>query len=184
MLKLLKKALQVGEATVEYPFKPVEVAPGFRGKPEYNFDRCIACGACATACPPNAITMEYDLKQGTKTWNIFYGRCIFCGRCEEVCPTGAIALTTEFELAVASKEDLYYRAEVQLRKCSCCGEYFAPSRELEYVMSTLEQSGLPEGDRQGWRQLLGKCPQCRRRQAAVSVAEATGSRDRVQGGGQ
>lgn len=36
MFKLLKKALQVGEATVEYPFKPLKVSPGFRGKPVYK----------------------------------------------------------------------------------------------------------------------------------------------------
>ena len=36
MLKLIREVLKVGQATVPYPFVPVEVAPGFRGKPEYN----------------------------------------------------------------------------------------------------------------------------------------------------
>ena len=64
MLKLIKEVLRVGNATVPYPFVPVEVAPGFRGKPEYDPDQCIACAACVIACPPNALNMETDLEVG------------------------------------------------------------------------------------------------------------------------
>lgn len=182
MLKLLKKALQVGEATVKYPFQPLEVAPGFRGKPTYDFSRCIACGACATACPPNAITIEYDLERGIETWKINYGRCIFCGRCEEVCPTGAIALSAEFELAAVQKEDLYCRAEIQLRQCISCGNYFAPCRELDYIRTSLKQAGLSgREDKDGWEQLLKLCPECRRRQAVENAAGPHGRASRALG---
>lgn len=34
MLKLLKTIMRAGTATVKYPFAPLEVSPGFRGKPD------------------------------------------------------------------------------------------------------------------------------------------------------
>lgn len=163
VLKLIKEVLRVGQATLPYPFEPVEVAPGFRGKPEYDPEQCIACAACTIACPPNALSMETDLIQGTRTWSIFYGRCIFCARCEEVCPTGAIHLGPDFELASFSREDLTVRAEFRLAACKQCGAYFASAKALEHVLALLEQAGLPQKDADDRRALLRLCPECRRK---------------------
>ncbi|SPW59864.1 hydrogenase-4 component H [Escherichia coli] len=44
MLKLLKTIMRAGTATVKYPFAPLEVSPGFRGKPDLMPSQCIACG--------------------------------------------------------------------------------------------------------------------------------------------
>jgi hydrogenase-4 component H len=161
--KLLQEVLKVREATVLYPFVPAEVSPGFRGKPEHDPELCIACAACAVACPSNALTMLTDVDQGLITWSIFYGRCIYCGRCEEVCPTGAIHLSPEFELAVMNKADLFERADYQLAACGQCGVFFAPARELEYVLALLEQAGLSGAALAERRALLGVCPTCRRK---------------------
>ncbi len=163
VLKLIRDVIRVGEATVPYPFVPVEVAPGFRGKPEYNPEQCVACAACTIACPSNALSMETDAGEGTRTWQIFYGRCIFCARCEEVCPTGAIQLGQDFELAVMNRADLITRADFRLAACRACGDFFAPQKELEYVLSLLEQAGLlAEPDGANRRALLELCPACRR----------------------
>lgn len=83
MLKLLKTIMRAGTATVKYPFAPLEVSPGFRGKPDLMPSQCIACGACACACPANALTIQTDYQQNTRTWQLYLGRCIYCGRCEE-----------------------------------------------------------------------------------------------------
>lgn len=80
MLKLLKTAFKHRDATVAYPAKPMQVDPNFRGKPEYNPEQCIACGACTAACPANALTMETNAREGTRTWSLHLGRCIFCAR--------------------------------------------------------------------------------------------------------
>jgi hydrogenase-4 component H len=163
VLKLIKEVLKVGQATVAYPFAPVELQPGFRGKPEYNPEQCIACAACTIACPPNALNMETDLEQGTRTWSIFYGRCIFCGRCEEVCPTEAIKLIPDFELASFSRTDLTIEAEFRLAACRVCGAYFASAKELDHVLALLNQAGLPSEEAADRRALLHACPECRRK---------------------
>ena len=163
MLKLFREVLKVGQATVPYPFVPVEVAPGFRGKPEYNPEQCIACAACTIACPPNALKMETDLELGRRTWSIFYGRCIFCARCEEVCPTGAIKLGHDYELASFSRDDLVVQADFRLAACNVCGAFFASAKELDHVMALLDQAGLPAEQASDRKALLGACPECRRK---------------------
>ena len=47
-------------------------------------DACIACGACAGACPVEAIAM------GDEHYEINADTCIDCGACEDTCPMGAI----------------------------------------------------------------------------------------------
>ena len=163
MLKLIREVLKVGEATLPYPFGPLEQMPGFRGKPHHDPERCMACGACALACPPNALSMATDLDQGLQTWKLFMGRCIYCGRCEEVCPTGAITLSPDFELSVMNKQDLYEQADYNLAACHHCGKYFAPVKEVEYASVLLQQSELPDIVKTNARALLNFCPECKRK---------------------
>lgn len=169
MLKLIKEVLRVGEATLAYPFEPVEVMPGFRGKPQHDPIKCIACAACAIACPPNALSITTDLDQGLRTWSLFVGRCIYCGRCEEVCPTGAITLSPDFELAVMDKHDLYEQADYTLAACHICGVYFAPVKEIEYVSALLQQSALSDEASANARALLEICPECKRKNDVVKM---------------
>ncbi len=48
-------------------------------------DECIACGACAGACPVGAIT------EGDGKYEINAEACIECGACADTCPVGAPA---------------------------------------------------------------------------------------------
>jgi hydrogenase-4 component H len=163
VLKLIKEVLRVGEATLPYPFEPVELMPGFRGKPHHDPELCIACAACAIACPSNALSVATDLDQGLQIWSLFMGRCIYCARCEEVCPTGAIKLSPDFELAVMNKDDLYERADYQLAACRVCGRSFAPAKEVEYMFACLQQSGVSAETLEAGRVLLEVCPECKRK---------------------
>lgn len=163
MLKLIREVLRVGQATLLYPLAPIPVAPGFRGKPQHDWQRCIACGACAVACPSNALSLATHFDRGVLTWQLFVGRCIYCGRCEEVCPTHAIALSPDFELAVMNKADLYERADYPLAACTGCGTYFAPAAEVAYAAALLEQHGLAGEQLAQARTWLSLCPECKRK---------------------
>jgi Fe-S-cluster-containing hydrogenase component 2 len=52
-----------------------------------NEDACVLCGACAAACPTEAISL------GDTAAEIHIDRCCGCGTCVDVCPRGAIELT-------------------------------------------------------------------------------------------
>ena len=46
-------------------------------------DDCIACGACASECPVNAIS------EGDSKYEINADECISCGACAGACPVDA-----------------------------------------------------------------------------------------------
>jgi len=47
-------------------------------------DKCIACGACLSECPVEAIS------EGDPIYTIDADKCIDCGACASVCPNEAI----------------------------------------------------------------------------------------------
>lgn len=46
-------------------------------------DACVSCGACAEACPVNAIS------EGEDKYVIDADACLSCGACAGACPVGA-----------------------------------------------------------------------------------------------
>lgn len=46
-------------------------------------DACIMCGACADACPSEAIS------EGEAQYVIDADKCVSCGQCAENCPVSA-----------------------------------------------------------------------------------------------
>ena len=46
-------------------------------------DDCVSCGACAEACPVEAIA------EGDGKYEIDADKCISCGSCADACPVGA-----------------------------------------------------------------------------------------------
>ena len=100
--------------TVEYPEEKIELGPEFRGRPvlvaENGTERCVACGLCARACPPLAISMQAAETEDQKEryperFEIDMLRCIYCGYCEEVCPEEAIVMSPEYDMNFRARED-------------------------------------------------------------------------------
>jgi len=158
-LRILLQNIKRGVVTEKYPLEPIRVPESFRGKPFIDVDKCVGCGACVNACPPNALTLEEDLKEGIRYIKLFVGRCIYCGRCEEVCPFDAIHLTKEFELATTSKDDLYQIVGLRMYKCPICGKPYTTIRLVKKVIDKLP----PEE-----RSLVLICPDCREKITAAN----------------
>lgn len=139
MLKILKTAFKHPESVGDHAATAAanHARFGVRGRPVHNVTRCLACGACAVACPCDAIRMETDTRACTLTWSLDLARCIFCGRCEEMCPFDAIRLGDANDLAACSRDDLVDRAVFTVSRCRICGRPFAPAREIDYARNLL-----------------------------------------------
>lgn len=166
-LKLIVEALKVGVVTRKYPYERPEVPEGYRGKPEFNVNKCVGCTACGNVCTPNAITFVDDLARGVRRLEFYLGRCIFCGRCAEVCPASAITITKDFEVASLSDEDLKLVVEIKLAKCKYCGKHFTPLRHLNIVSSMLESVDAD---------IANLCPECRKSLEVSTLAKVGGIR--------
>ena len=78
---------------------PIETPEGFRGKIQYDKEKCIGCKLCIKVCPCGAI--EYKEKE--KKIKIYLSRCCFCSQCNDVCPVKCLSMSNEFLLADTDK---------------------------------------------------------------------------------
>ena len=107
--------------TLRYPEEKWEPPAIFRGRPvlveDHNRERCVACGLCARACPPLAISMQAneDAEDPKERYPDFFEinmlRCIYCGYCEEVCPEEAIVMSKDYDIVFESREEAIYDKE-------------------------------------------------------------------------
>jgi len=128
-------------------------------KPSFRLEegnrKCILCALCTRVCQEVVGVSAISLvnrgvdRQMTTPFNDFSEACIGCGSCAYVCPTGAISMEDVGDTRIIDMPQA--KMEFKLRKCNKCGKYWAPERQLEYIVKI---AGLaPE--------TFDVCPDCR-----------------------
>ena len=160
VLKVLKR----GPFTEKYPKAPSPAAEEYRGKPIFDPEKCIGCGACAKVCPVDAIDiLDGDEKRVLK---VNYGTCIFCGKCQEKCLYDAITLTKEFEISSSRLEDAVTTIEIPLKTCKICGGPVTTLPQMAEIEKILEKEKFAEDIKEA----LELCIKCRLKKYGNTVA--------------
>lgn len=128
--KIAKLAEELGVKKSKYTLKP---------------DECILCGLCVRTCQEKVGVSAIDfIDQGKDRRNnvamVVHSpeKCIGCDSCAYICPTEAITIKD-----VGAKRTLKTpsgKIEFKLKKCSKCGVYWVPEKQLEYITG---RAGLP-----------------------------------------
>ena len=134
------KAVIHGPYTSRFPAEPSPAPEGYRGKGQFDEDKCVACGGCARICPAGAIDVVDEPLRDPPTRSIVRhdDKCIFCGQCEVQCLTGeGVHLTTEYELSTLDRATCEVKHEKELALCEMCGAVISAKAHLQWVARKL-----------------------------------------------
>lgn len=126
--------------TTRFPAEPCVVPEKYRGKPVFDNDTCIGCGACVNVCPTNALTMADDTSSASPKRTITQktDACIFCGNCSENCTTETgISLSNEWDLASLDPQSYIEKHEFELQMCEKCGATIGAKKHLVWLYEKL-----------------------------------------------
>jgi hydrogenase-4 component H len=126
--------------TTRFPAEPCVVPDTYRGKPQFDLDECIGCGACVNVCPTRALTQADDLEADPPVRRITqrYDACVFCGNCSDNCTTtNGINLSNEWDLATLDRDSTVETHEFELQRCEKCGELIGTRKHLIWLYEKL-----------------------------------------------
>jgi bidirectional [NiFe] hydrogenase diaphorase subunit len=126
-----------------------------RFPPAEGDNKCILCALCTRACQEvvgiSAISLANRgiSREMTTPFYDFSEVCIACGSCAYVCPTKAISIEDKGDTRTITMP--HTTMEFKLKRCQTCGRYFAPERQLDFIIKT---AGLAAD-------AFDNCPDCR-----------------------
>lgn len=125
--------------TTKFPYQPHTPPERFRGRPEFNPDECVGCGACFNVCPSKAIDMIDDVKGAKRVLIHHPDNCIFCRECERNCITEkGITLTNKFDVSYFdTPESVENKVEHNLVICQNCGAVIGTEKHIEWIYRKL-----------------------------------------------
>ena len=126
--------------TTRFPAEPCVVPQKYRGKPEFDLDSCIGCGACVNVCPTNTLTQVDDVEANPPVRKITQqtDACIFCGNCQDICTTETgIKLSNKWDLANMDRASMTEIHEFELQPCEKCGEIIGTKKHLIWLYEKL-----------------------------------------------
>ncbi|MCM8816563.1 MAG: 4Fe-4S binding protein [Candidatus Omnitrophica bacterium] len=135
--------------TTKFPYREHVPFERFRGKPKFNPEKCVACGACSIVCPAGAIKLEdiTDVNKPVRRLTHYSGICIFCGQCEANCIADklGIKLTKEFDLAYFKQGEDSHFVEHELVVCNCCGKIIGAKKHLIWTIRKIGHLSFAQG---------------------------------------
>ncbi|MDD5675375.1 MAG: 4Fe-4S dicluster domain-containing protein [Chitinivibrionales bacterium] len=140
ILNLALRSLFSRAYTMDFPRKPFEARPEFRGRPRYHEEDCIGCTACANVCPSGCIDVidEPAAKKPVRKLVHHHDRCVQCGQCQRCCTTEkGIILSNEWNFSGYSSEEFTHGIEKELLLCEVCGGILAPKDQIKWLAERL-----------------------------------------------
>ena len=117
---------------------------------------CILCGLCVRTCREivnvgaiSFIAQGIDRDIGEPSIEVSPVKCIGCDSCAYICPTDAITVDDVGDTRILTTPS--GKLEFKLKKCHTCGKYWAPEKQLDYI---IKKAGLASD-------AFDNCPNCR-----------------------